>query len=789
MMKRTKKKGSTARRSTSQSTFEPLRMVRVGHPARIQRDIQPYSLDALVQNAHGTEIVREVRQELQTHITALQQSSSSNGPQKRDKHYVNRRLIYQEMKTLRKEIRVREERVVHELIDHAHVVFTTCTGAATLVKMSSAHRGPRNQPPFDLVIIDEAAQSIEAVCWIPVLLASRKVVLAGDHLQLPPTITTHNPTIQAALQRTMFERLMELYHPPHHKNHNGDLQHSISRMLKVQYRMNERIANWASQALYHNVLQTHASVQHHTLIDLDGTIDTNDADYRTDLDILHTPLLFIDTADCDLHESTNASGSRYNPGEAQVVRTHVQHLLSVGVTPEQIAVITPYNGQVELLKSILLPEVASTLQIRSVDGFQGGEREAVIISLVRSSPKGGIDGIGFLSDKRRLNVAITRAKRHCCVIGDSETVRQSPLIRNFMEWVEQYGEQRSALEIVSDHSPNASDLVEAERMMQQLMDGTADTKTSAQRRDKPSFNTSDPAQVEIRRKMLFDKVHTFVSQKKAGDEMILASELTKLDRKLVHEVAEELGLEHKSDGVDGVNRRITIRIPNNSATLPIPDPIQETPTSDNSMANDLNVTFVPENGADTVDHALEDDIKAVATPFTELESNDDDDDDDTDDIHLLTTDDDDVTEQQPVGLNNVLGSLAKERAEREKQRQQTQSSDKKKKNKGNKLGGARTVPLQTTHPASFPATATTAASADDDDDMAFLDAQIDAVQNSHGRNVIGSGKAYRSIINGVLIAKPVSKQPVPTSKNIKTSALNAKIKAAQESRKTQAKKK
>ena len=144
-----------------------------------------------------------------------------------------------------------------------------------------------------------------------------------------------------------------------------------------------------------------------------------------------------------------------------------------------------------------------------------------------------------------------------------------------------------------------------------------------------------------------------------------------------------------------------------------------------------------------------------------------------------------------MGLNNVLGSLAKERAEREKQRQQTQSSDKKKKNKGNKLGGARTLPLQATHPASFPSTATTAASADDDDDddMAFLDAQIDAVQNSHGRNVIGSGKAYRSIINGVLIAKPVSKQPVPTSKNIKTSALNAKIKAAQESRKTQAKKK
>jgi superfamily I DNA and/or RNA helicase len=117
-------------------------------------------------------------------------------------------------------------------------------------------------------------------------------------------------------------------------------------------------------------------------------------------------------------ESTNAAGSRYNEGEAQLVQLHVQKLLDYGVQQEQIAIISPYNGQVEILRLALLPDFPK-LQIRSVDGFQGGEREAVIISLVRSSDQGGQDGIGFLRDDRRLNVAVTRAKRHCCVICDT----------------------------------------------------------------------------------------------------------------------------------------------------------------------------------------------------------------------------------------------------------------------------------------------------------------------------------------------------------------------------------
>ena len=786
------------------SVHRKLRMVRIGHPARIQSDIQSYSLDALVQCADGTEIVHDVRKELQSHMNTLQSSSSSmtNGIKRSsssNNNNINRRLLYQEMKTLRKEIRVREETIVQELIDQAHVVFTTCVGAATLYKTKQSQHRDRNTPgsderrQFDIVIIDEAAQSIEAACWIPVLLASSKVILAGDHLQLPPTITTNNSAVQKALQLTMFERLMQLYNPKETNNQNMPQEHPISRMLKVQYRMNERIANWTSQALYNNALQTHASVQHHTLNDLLSIEERNDNHEACDNehDVLHMPLLYIDTADCDMYESTNSSGSRYNHGEAQIVLAHVQQLVSLGVTPDQIAVITPYNGQVELLKSILLSEVAPTLQIRSVDGFQGGEREAVIISLVRSSPKGGIDGIGFLNDQRRLNVAITRAKRHCCVIGDSDTVRQSPLIRNFIEWVQQYGEHRSAFEVISDHNaPNVADMVEAERMMQQLMTNM-ETKPSTKRHEKlESSVKNDPADVEFRRQRLYDKVKMFVSQKNAGDEMILASELTKLDRKLVHEIAEGLGLEHESKGVDGVNRRITIRIPIDTALAANNIPDKNTRRYHNIETNS-GVDCSSDERVETGEDVLVDDNRSLVTPFIEDESNEANMDDVAGTANVTPPINNDAVTALHAGQNIMLGNLARERAERETLRQLTEANDKKKKSKGKKLGGARPLALRPTPVASLPVTTSANADVDDDDDdMAFLDAQIDVVQNSHGRKVIGSGKEYRSIINGVLIAKPTPKPSGNTAnKTVKSSALNAKIKAAQESRKIQAKKK
>ena len=351
-----------------------LRVIRLGHPARLQPKILAYSLEALVQRADGTEIVADVRNELNLFLRIL------NNPKSRAS---DKRLAYKEIKALRKEVRNREEKVVQELLGHAQVVLATCVGASNRLLRTVK---------FDLVVIDEAAQALESQCWIPALRGS-KLVLAGDHCQLPPTIKSTIPEVANGLSCTMFERVMGLYGDDKRPAKEGH----VSRMLEVQYRMHEVISDWASQAMYNGQLQTHESVKHRTLGELTGKSD-DDA-------VGESILMLIDTSGCHMHESVNAAGSRFNVGEAELVSRQVHVLVNdLGVHQEEIAVITPYNGQVEVLKTCLLSEYPK-LEIRSVDGFQGGEREAVVLSLVRSSERGGSDGIGFLRNERRLNVA------------------------------------------------------------------------------------------------------------------------------------------------------------------------------------------------------------------------------------------------------------------------------------------------------------------------------------------------------------------------------------------------
>ena len=177
--------------STKANRKEPkgrthLRTIRLGHPARIKPSILKYSLEALVQGADGTEIVADVRKELQSYLRVLSNPRSKSN---------DKRIAYREIKTLRKEIRTREEKVVQELLSAAQVVLATTVGAANRL-LEKVENG------FDLVVIDEAAQALEASCWIPIL-RGRKVVLAGDHCQLPPTIKARSQRAQAGLSKTM----------------------------------------------------------------------------------------------------------------------------------------------------------------------------------------------------------------------------------------------------------------------------------------------------------------------------------------------------------------------------------------------------------------------------------------------------------------------------------------------------------------------------------------------------------------------------------------------------------
>jgi ATP-dependent RNA/DNA helicase IGHMBP2 len=183
---------------------------------------------------------------------------------------------------------------------------------------------------FDLVVLDEAAQALEASCWIPIL-RGKRLVLAGDHCQLPPTIKSSTPGVQKGLGQTLFERIMKMYSDKNSINSKA----AVSRMLRVQYRMHLDIANWASEAMYLGQLETHENVKNRTLSKLPHIREGQDSSRK---EIGETSLLLIDTSGCEMHETVNAAGSRYNIGEAQIVAQHVQSLLSMGLKQEEIAV-------------------------------------------------------------------------------------------------------------------------------------------------------------------------------------------------------------------------------------------------------------------------------------------------------------------------------------------------------------------------------------------------------------------------------------------------------------------
>ncbi|KAG7341913.1 DNA-binding protein SMUBP-2 [Nitzschia inconspicua] len=753
-----------------------LRTVRLGHPARIKSSILSHSLEHLVQTSEGTEIVQDVRQELQSFLKILA------NPKARGQ---DKRVAYRQIKSLRKEVRVREEKVVQELITTADVVLATTVGAGAGIldkfNDSGELRDGSSSGGFDLVVIDEAAQALEASCWIPIL-RGRKVVLAGDHKQLPPTIKSRDRRAVEGLGNTLFERLMKLY------AHDTK---RISRMLQIQYRMNHNIADWASQAMYNGELLTHDSVRDRTL----GQLLNVNENCRSDIfdddddDLRQTILVLVDTAGCEMHEMETAAGSRFNEGEAMIVNQHVRKVLALGVQENQIAVITPYNGQVELLRSMLLPDFPK-LEIRSVDGFQGGEREAVILSLVRSSDRGGHNGIGFLRDDRRQNVAVTRAKRHLAVVCDTETVTKSPFIANLVDWIEKHGEHRSAVEYIVEAANDKShedDLRRAEADLMKLVESSYKGNSKSKKPPLSGAKDSPPTKIDkeleaSKRKALMDKISNFFESGNIGEEMALSSELSSYDRRLVHEFAEQLGLGHRSEGTEGVDRRIVVTIQTERAIAVIDD------------SNDNNGVAKPTSNKMKATKDETNANSAVASNFAALALEESDSDEE---VEIMMPHSGDGENELPAETtlsnvpttNSLLAQLVKERAEREeKNTQQTTSIpktatttlQKKKKKKGEKLGGSG--PRKPAAPSEVEFD-----NADDLDDMAFLDAQIEKVQNAHGRKVVGSGKQYKTIVNGILNARP---EPTGKAKNSKASSmLQSKLREAESSRKKKTQKK
>lgn len=300
-----------------------------------------------------------------------------------------------------------EEGLVERIFNAARVICATLTGLDERL-LSGRH--------FDLCVIDEAAQSTEPGCWIP-LRYSQRLVLAGDHCQLPPTILSQEAAANG-LGVSMMERLLQ----------HEDNRARFARQLDVQYRMHRQIMEFSSQLFYEGTLIAHPTVEAHLLCDLPGVEEAA---------LTATPVDFIDTAGADYDEAVEPDGeSRFNEGEAQVVQRKVAQLGELGLHPAQISVISPYTAQVRLLRERLKAQLDQGLEIGSIDGFQGRENEAVILSLVRSNSDGEI---GFLADTRRMNVALTRARRKLIVIGDSATIAGHPFYSQLLDYFDKIG--------------------------------------------------------------------------------------------------------------------------------------------------------------------------------------------------------------------------------------------------------------------------------------------------------------------------------------------------------------
>lgn len=379
-----------------------VKLVRLGHPARLLPQVLESALDAQVLRGDNTALANDIRKEMK----------ALNGKLLKTKDKNTRRDIRKELKTLSKEERKRQQLAVTDVIKNTNVVLTTLTGAVSR-KLENIS--------FDLVIIDEAAQALEIACWIALLKGSR-CILAGDHLQLPPTIQSVEAE-KKGLGRTLFERLADLY---------GD---EVMSMLTVQYRMHELIMNWSSKELYNSKITAHPSVAAHMLSDLDDVKKSSSTE---------STLLLIDTAGCDMEEKKDEEDSTMNEGEAEVAISHAKRLVNSGVQASDIGIITPYAAQVVLLKMMKNnDDKLKDMEISTVDGFQGREKEAIIISMARSNSK---KEVGFLSDRRRMNVAVTRARRHCCLVCDTETVTSDKFLKRLIEYFEENGEYLSASE-------------------------------------------------------------------------------------------------------------------------------------------------------------------------------------------------------------------------------------------------------------------------------------------------------------------------------------------------------
>ncbi|MGC4104082.1 AAA domain-containing protein [Ferruginibacter sp.] len=362
-----------------------VQLLRVGNTSKVDEDIFQHTPEGKLSNSKQLKEIKQLKIRAEEFRKMALKYKRSFGKAEREQ----RNLLFKEVKNIRTEIKSLQAYNEEKLYSEAAVIAGTPVGLYD-AKINHLH--------FDTLVIDEAGQCIEPLAWCIFPLA-KKYVLAGDHLQLPPTVLS-NEAARLGLNRSILEVSIATI-----KN---------VFLLNTQYRMRQAIAGFSGGYFYDGLLLTAAHL-------------TNN----------HTHITFIDTAGSGFNEKHGPDGSSLqNEGELQIV----QKLLETEqLDPQQTAFISPYSGQVAAAKELLPKQ----LRISTIDSFQGQEKQNIILSLVRSNDDGDI---GFLKDYRRMNVAITRAKEQLYVIGDSATIGADPFYNAFLTYMENNGNYRTVWE-------------------------------------------------------------------------------------------------------------------------------------------------------------------------------------------------------------------------------------------------------------------------------------------------------------------------------------------------------
>ena len=386
-----------------------LNVLRVGNPARVSEGLMALTLDSKMLAHSSTKEIKKMKKQANEFRNMAHTYKRNFGKAEREQ----RKALFDEAHKMIKEVERAEQYIIDDLISKAQVITST---------LVSANHYTVRQLKYLTVVIDEAGQALEPACWIPILKA-KKLVMAGDHCQLPPTIKSEEAAAKG-LSTTILEKCVSLYP-------------EAVVMLEEQYRMHADIMNYPSEVFYEQRLKANDSVAAHLLFDND------------------LPVVFVDTAGCGFEEKADGS-SISNPEEAAFVVKHLTQFAeqlsqyyTIGNFPS-IAIISPYRGQIELLQdfiihSPLLNKYSNNISVNTIDSFQGQERDIVYISMTRSNAD---NRIGFLSEIRRMNVAMTRARKKLVVIGDSATLGQSTFYAGFIDYTTQKNTYQSAWEFV-----------------------------------------------------------------------------------------------------------------------------------------------------------------------------------------------------------------------------------------------------------------------------------------------------------------------------------------------------